>query len=165
MIQSCYRYTLNGVVLLDYGDKMIEEPVHPISQQIQESRFVGAKWGKARYRGNAIRSFSWSRVMTFTSLAERQTRQLQLASSYLGLGSGDLLIEVENGGSTQIKDFCIESVTPSQRWEKNQFDLVIAFEGLGGEEITVSDGGYSQKWLATDGSLWASNDSNKWELI
>ena len=103
--------------------------------------------------------------MTFTSLAERQTRQLQLASSYLGLGSGDLLIEVENGGSTQIKDFCIESVTPSQRWEKNQFDLVIAFEGLGGEEITMSDGGYSQKWLTTDNSLWAANYSNKWELI
>ena len=48
MIQSGYRYTLNGVVLLNYGDKMLEEPVHPISQQIQENSFVGAKWGKAR---------------------------------------------------------------------------------------------------------------------
>ncbi|MAO19436.1 MAG: hypothetical protein CMJ25_01685 [Phycisphaerae bacterium] len=165
MFCSHYRYTFNGVVLLDFGDKMLEEPAHPIAKQVQESNFVGARWGKARDRGNAIRTFNWSRVMTFASLAERQTWQLQLAASYMGLATGDLLIEVENGGSTRIKDFCLNSVTPSQRWEKNQYDLVLAFEGLGGKEETVTFGGYADAWLATDASTWDTNDSTKWQLI
>jgi len=144
---------------------MGEEPVYPVSQQVQESSFVGAKWGKPISRGNAIRTFTWSRILTFGSLAERQTRQLQLASTYLGLGAGDLLIEVENGGSTKIKDFCLQSVTPSQRYEKNQFDLLLTFEGIGGEEVTIDNGGYGERWLAGDSSTWQNSDSTKWDIL
>lgn len=153
------------MTLLDYGDRMGEEPVYPISQQVQERSFVGAKWGKPVSRGNSIRTFTWSRILTFGSLAERQTRQLQLASTYLSLGQGDLLIEVENGGSTKIKDFCLQSVTPSQRYDKNQFDLLVTFEGIGGEEVTISNGGYGERWLANDFSTWQSSDSTKWDIL
>lgn len=165
MICSHYRHTLNGVVLLDYGERMMEEPSHPLAAQVQESQFVGGKWGKARGRGNMLRTYSWTRILTFATLAERQTRQLQLPASYLALGSGDLLIEVENGGSTLVKDFALTAVTPSQRWESNAFDLLLTFEGIGGEEITINSGGYGERWDAADGSTWDSADPSTWNLI
>lgn len=165
MTRSHYRHTLNGVVLLDYGERMMAEPSHPLAAQVQESQFVGRKWGKARARGNILRTYSWTRVLTFATLAERQTRQLQLPASYLSLGSGDLLIEIEDGGSTLIKDFALTAVTPSQRWENNPFDLLLTFEGIGGEEVTIDNGGYGDRWLSDDSGTWDALDPTTWNLI
>ena len=165
MICSHYRHTLQGVVLLDYGERMMAEPSYPLAAQVQESQFVGRKWGKARGRGNMLRTFAWSRVFTFSTIAERQTRQIQLPASFLALGSGDLLIEVEDGGTTLVRDFALTAVIAAQRWESNAFDLLLNFEGVGGEEIIINNGGYGQRWLTDDSDTWDAADSSTWKLI
>ena len=165
MTCSHYRHTLQGVVLLDYGERMMAEPSYPLAAQVQESQFVGRKWGKARARGNILRTYSWTRILSFATLAERQTRQLQLPASFLSLPSGDLLIEVEDGGKTLVKDFALTAVTPAQRWEKNATDLLLTFEGIGGEEVTIDNGAFGDRWLADDSEVWDSADTSTWKLI
>lgn len=165
MTRSHYRHTLNGVVLLDFDDLMLAEPVYPITGEFQQRQFVGRKWGGAKSLQNAVRAYSWTRVIKFNSIEERETRQLQLAASFLNRREGELLIEVQNGGSTLVKEFCLNSVIPSQRFESNAFDLLLTFEGIGGEEVTVSDGGFGDRWDPTDSSTWDAADSSTWKLI
>ena len=165
MICSRYRHTINGAILLDFGERMMVEPSYPLSRQVQERQFAGARWGKPANRGNKLRQYSWTRILSFASEAERQTRQLQLPASFLELGQGDLLIEIENGGATRVKDFVLSSVTPEQRWDKNAVDLVLTFEGIGGEEEIISSGGFGETWAADDSSTWDAADPSTWNLI
>lgn len=165
MICSRYRHSLRGVVLLDYGERMTAEPSYPLAAQVQESQFVGARWGRARSRGNMLRTYSWTRILRFTTIAERQTRQLQLPASFLSLPAGELLIEVEGGGKMLVRDFALTNVTASQRWENDAFDLLLTFEGIGGEEVTVDNGGFGARWLANDSSTWDSADATTWDIL
>ena len=163
MIKSRWRFSLNGVILLDQGDYMTSHPSFPVAADVQETRFVGGQWGKARGRGNKMRTFQWSRVLSFSTVEECQTRQLQLPQIFLTGKTDDLLIEVEDGGSTLVSDFALTSVNASHRADIVPTDLLLEFEGIGGEESVISSGGFSEVWESDDETTWNGFDSTKWQ--
>jgi len=73
MIKSRWNLSFNGLVLLDHGDWMGESPTMPLSGSVQEARFIGSSWAKTFGRGNKLRTFTWSRVLEFSTVAERIT--------------------------------------------------------------------------------------------
>lgn len=165
MIKSRWRFSLNGVVLLEQGDFMTSHPSFPVAADVQETRFVGGQWGKVRGRGNKLRTFQWSRVISFSTVEECQTMQLQLPSLFLTGKTGELTIEIEDGGATRISDFALISVAPSHRADIKPADLLLEFEGIGGEETVISNGGFGDPWASDDASVWDAADPSTWKVI
>ena len=119
---------------------MAESPTMPVTGSVQESRFVGARWGKAIGRGNRLRSFSWSRELVFSSVAERMGFQVYLSGSYpVGL-SGELIIEIEDGSTHGVLDFSIVSCDPTEI-EVRPSSLLLTFEGMGGRDYIIDRAG------------------------
>lgn len=156
MIKSRWRLTYKGLTLLDFGDYMTDSPSMPLSGAIQESRFVGARWGKVTGRGNRFRSFSWSRELVFSTIAERMGYQVHLSGSYPIGETGSLIVEIEGGSTHSISDFSISLCDPLED-VLNPSNLILNFEGTGGENIITNRAGLG-------GLGWENIDSN-WEDI
>ena len=142
MICSTWRFTLGGVVILDFGDSMLREPEFPLTARVQETGFVGADWAKVFPQKNKIRNYSWSRVIECESIAECQTRALQDPAGLLSISGTTLTIEVEGGGSNTVENFALLTVRPSRRSDLKPTELLLECEGLGGKETVVSNGGF-----------------------
>ena len=160
MIKSRWRLSFDGLVLLDHGDRMGESPTMPLSGSVQEARFVGAAWGKTFGRGNKLRTFTWSRVLEFSTVAERMGYQVSLPGT-LPIGrSGDLTIAIEEGSTHAIEDFTISSCDAIEL-ELNPTWLLLNFEAQGGKDRIVNRAGLgglgwediTQNWEDI-GTLW-----------
>ena len=139
MLKSSWRFTLGETVLLDYGDRMLRDPEFPLSARVQETGFVRSEWAKVFRRGNRVRSYSWSVIIESQSIAQCQTRMLQLPATYLAIPETTLKIEVEHGGAIEVENFALRSVRPFRRSNATPSELVLEFDGLGGEERVLSD--------------------------
>lgn len=161
MIKSRWQISFNGLSLLEHGDWMAESPTMPITGSVQESRFVGASWGKTIGRGNKLRAFNWSRLLEFSTVAERMGFQIALGGIYPIGESGELIIAIEEGSTHAIEDFVISSCDAVEI-ETEPANLMLTFEGIGGKDRIIDRaglGGLGWDELATDIDL----DGVKWE--
>ena len=140
MIKSRWRITLNGLTLLDHGDWMPDTPSMPLAGSVQENRFIGADWGGTIGRGNKLRSFTWSRVLEFSTVAERMGFQIALPSLYAVGKTFPLIVEIEDGSTHGIERFTLAGCVPTEI-ETEPTNLALSFEGQGGRDYIIDRNG------------------------
>lgn len=140
MIKSRWRFSIDGLVLLDHGDWMDESPTMPLSGSVQESRLVGSPWGKTIGRENKLRGYTWSRILEFSTVAERMGFQISLPVTYPVGKTGELTLAIEEGSTHAVEDFTLANCD-AQEIQTQPTWLLLNFEGRGGKVRIIDRAG------------------------
>jgi hypothetical protein len=149
MILSTWKITFDPdgpqeAVLLDYGDRMLDEVRNSLQAQIQSGAALFATWGYNDPLGGTQRSIEWSRVQTYQTLAAMRQAQMLHGDLLPWNLSGTLRVENETGFGCDFPGAVIASsgpvCGPSPGWRLTWSFRAAAGRGRAYSGVTQSAG-------------------------
>ena len=141
-IKSAWRITWDPsgtpLVLLDYGDLMLEEPTLPQQHNVQEQSYLRADFITTWDRGGVSFDMSFSKISTFTAPEDLRNYALSQSVIIAALRHSTLKIEVEGGDVYELRNASITNSEPDL-----SRDLIVsrklsfAYRVTGGELVKI----------------------------
>lgn len=111
-IKSEWRLTLGSTVLLDYDERMLDEPTFPQQHLVQVQPYLRSDWVDTWDRGGVTLRTEFSAVKEFNTPAEARDYQIRHSLTLAALRDAPLKIEVRGGGVFELTAAAIESAEP-----------------------------------------------------
>lgn len=118
MIESMWRIEFEpadgspALRLLDFGDRMANEPMLPATQDTTRSAPINSRWARFRGNGHADGSADWSRRELFASPAAARAHCFRARLALAPRTPGRITAEIEGGEKWEFPDAAIITASP-----------------------------------------------------
>ena len=139
-VKSAWKLTWDPtgtpLVLVDFDDRMIEEPTFPQTHEIQAQPFLRANFKTTWDRGNVHFETTFSKVSSFTTPQSLRNYALSQSVIIAALRHSTLKIEVENGDTYELRNASISASSPVLSSDiVKSGNLAFTYRAIGGQLI------------------------------
>jgi hypothetical protein len=134
-ICSVWKITHGSTVLLDWDDKLTDEPEFGFGKEVEVTPLLRGYHTSIFDRVNVSRNWSWSRIVRHTDVAAAREWRMSHDIAVSNLTKGDLTIEVKDGDSYVLRDAVVQRMdTASGRSVSgHSFDSKANYSVVGGK--------------------------------
>ncbi|MEI6656052.1 MAG: hypothetical protein WCP45_14910 [Verrucomicrobiota bacterium] len=118
--------------MLDFGDKLLADPVITVNQEADRYAPIGAPWSEGSAKGGATTSIAWSSIEKYPDHASARAHCLAAAATLKSGQTGTLRIQVSGGDVWIISDLDFVTSATSPLVPTNSFETVTAATAIGG---------------------------------